>query len=238
MPSARARRLRTESTVAFQPQCLQKLYHPKINKFQMKSLHPLAALILLIASTSTQAASTILSSSMTVDNKFTAYISTNDSVAGTQIGSGSNWTVTSQFSTALTPGVTNYLHIFAEDEGGIAGFLGQFSLNDTGFTFPNGTQSQLTNTVDWKGSLTGFGSNYESSLTFLGTNGVNPWGSRSGIASTANWIWVGDAYDKNTAYFSLAITPTTSNVPDGGSTVALLGLAMTAVAGARRKFGA
>jgi hypothetical protein len=202
----------------------------------MKSLHPLAALILLIASTSTQAAS-ILSANMTVDNQFTAFISTNDSVAGTLIGSGTNWTATSSFNTALTPGVTNYLHIFAEDVGGIAGFLGQFSLNDTDFSFPNGTQSQLTNTVDWKGSLSGFGVSYEASLPNLGNNGVGPWGNRSGIASTANWIWVGDANNNNASYFSLAITPTASNVPDGGSTVALLGLAIAAVAGARKKFG-
>lgn len=31
--------------------------------------------------------------------------------------------------------------------------------------------------------------------------------------------------------------PTSTSVPDGGSTIALLGLALTAVAGARRKFG-
>lgn len=188
---------------------------------------------LLVAMTAPVKATSI-SAAMTVDNIFTTYISTNDSVLGTQIGTGTNWGVTYNFSGALTSGVTNYLHVVAGDQGGPAAFIGQFTLSDTGFSFANGTQSLLTNTTNWQGSETGFGSNYQTPID-LGANGVSPWGSRAGISSSARWIWVRDTQNVDLAYFSATIT--SNSVPDGGMTVALLGLAVAGLASLRRKFG-
>lgn len=189
---------------------------------------------LLVAMTAPVRATNI-SASMTVDNGFTAYISTNDSVAGTQIGSGNDWTSTYSFGSTLTSGVTNYLHIYSYDVGGIAAFIGQFTLSDTGFSFANGTQSLLTGTSNWNGSVTGFGSNYQTPID-LGSNGAYPWNTRPLISNAAHFIWVQDANNVNTAYFSAAITSNTP-VPDGGATVAMLGLAVAGLAALRRKFG-
>ena len=179
------------------------------------------------------AKATSISGALNVDNGFVAYISTNDSVAGTQIGSGNNWPNTDTFTASLTSGVTNYLHIYGFDQGGIAGFLGQFTLSDTGFSFTNGTQSLLTGTSNWNGSLTGFGSGYQTPID-LGVNGVSPWGSITGVNGAARWIWVQDAHNANAVYFSARIN--SNSVPDGGVTVAMLGLAIAGLAALRRKF--
>jgi len=86
-----------------------------------------------------------------VDNLFNAYISTNDADLGTLIASGDVWNNVSTFNGInLTPGVTNYLHIVAADQGGPQMFIGNFSLSDPKFSFANGTQLLKTNTIDWK----------------------------------------------------------------------------------------
>lgn len=181
------------------------------------------------------AQATTMSVDMAADNEFFAFLSTDDNVQGTLIGSGNDWTAVSSFSAALTPGVTNYLHIVALNFGGPAGFLGQVALSDSGFAFPNGSQSFLTQTTGWKGSVTGFGTNYVTPDSY-GANGVAPWGNQNPeISSTAQWIWAGSADGVTTAYFSLAIIPTTS-VPDGGSTVVLLGLTLFGIAALQRRF--
>src|SRR5262245_36281058 len=65
---------------------------------------------------------TTLSGVLTVDDTFSAYISTNDAILGTLILSDSdlNWATTVSFSgVALTPGVTNYLHVVGQDLYGV-----------------------------------------------------------------------------------------------------------------------
>lgn len=159
---------------------------------------------------------------MTVDNVFQAFISTSDTVQGTLIGSGANWQVTQSFSTALTPGVTNFLHIMATDQGPPAMFLGDFTLNDTGFHFSNGTQHLLTNTTNWGFSNTGFTGSYSTPLD-EGPNGTAPWGTFANIGATARFIWDNPACGNCTTFFSTAITPAaTSGVPEPAS-LALLG---------------
>ena len=142
-----------------------------------------------------------LSGSLTVDNFFFAYVSTSDSTLGTLVASGADWPTTVSLSQALTPGVTNYLHIEAINEWGPAMFVGQFSLDNTLFMFANGTQSLLTDTPHWSaifnntnnsateqtwvmptgGGVTSFGPNDGSVST--------PWGLFSDIDSSAQFIW-------------------------------------------------
>src|SRR4051812_37986491 len=113
---------------------------------------------------------------MTVDNAFTTYLSTSDTVQGTQIGFGNSWPSLQNFSSLLTPGVTNFLHIVAQDFGAPAMFIGDFTLSDAGFQFSNGTQHLLTNTTNWGFSNTGFTGSYSTPLD-EGPNGTGPWGS-------------------------------------------------------------
>jgi hypothetical protein len=172
---------------------------------------------------------TVLSGSLTVDDAFTAYISTSDTVAGTSVAVGTSWPQTITFSANLTPGVTNYLHVMATDGSPPNGFLGSFSLSGTGFYFADGTQSLNTAPSTFLMSTTAFGSNYVTP-TSAGFNGVGPWGYFSGMSASAQWL---SFPASSTVYFSAAI----SAVPEPG-TAALLSFAIAGllVAGGRKSW--
>jgi MSHA biogenesis protein MshQ len=164
------------------------------------------------------------SGSLNVDNAFSAYISTDDAVQGTLIGSGTNWPTTIDISTTLTPGQTYYLHIYATDAGGVAGFLGNFELTGSDHTFSNGLNSLNTNTSDWRVSTSGW-SNYQAASGY-GTNGVSPWGTQSAVNSNAVWIWSANNDSDNVNYFSTTISAVLPPIPPeiantGGSCAAL-----------------
>jgi len=164
--------------------------------------------------------STTLSASMTADDRFKAYLSTGDGVTGTQIASGNNWAATYTFSATLTPGTNYYLHIDGEDFGTIAGFIGEFTLSDTGFRFANGGQTLLTDTTHWLVSPRTFGADYQTPRT-QGHNGSGPWYARLGIDANAEWIWRPDNCTYCGAYFSTPIF----GVPQEDATLAPLGQA-------------
>jgi MSHA biogenesis protein MshQ len=167
----------------------------------------IAAFALATFAFSGGAQATTVSTDMTVDNLFNFFISTNDTVPGALVGTGNNWPVTYSFTGLLTPGVTNYLHVQAINQGGPGGFIGDYTLSDGAFKFSNGTQSLLTETADWRMSMSGFGSGYVTP-TDEGANGVSPWGVRPGINANAHWIWANSTCDSCTLYFSSTITPT------------------------------
>ena len=177
---------------------------------------------------------TTLGADMTADDSFELYISTDDNVTGTLIGTGNWWPTTYSFNAALTPGVTNYIHVKSWDVYGvIASLIGDFSLSDTAFTFSNGTQTLATNLSNWGVNTVGFGNPYSTPLD-LGPNGSGPWGTLSGIDASAHFIW-----DPSgcfcTAYFSTAIIPT-QGVPEP-STLLLLGSGMIGLAALRKRIG-
>jgi hypothetical protein len=147
---------------------------------------------------------TTLTVELNVDNLYNVYISTDDAVEGTNFGGGSNWGVTYSHSTALTAGVTNYLHIYAEDVGGIAGLLANFSLSDTDFAFANGGQSMNSGEAGLLVGESGWGS--YGATTFVGSNGSSPWGYMGAQPGAAQWVWSDDAYGDNIVYFSAAIS--------------------------------
>jgi hypothetical protein len=144
-----------------------------------------------------------LTGSLHVDNTFEAYISTDDSVQGILLTSGNDWQTTYALASSLLEGQDYYLHIKATDTGGKAGFLGDFELTDTSHRFSNGLTTLNTNTVNWSVSTTEW-SNYISATSY-GTNGIGPWGARSGVNSSAQWIWSSDNSADDTAYFSTKI---------------------------------
>ena len=159
---------------------------------------------------------------MTVDNAFNTYISTSDAVQGTLIGSGNNWPSAVNFSSALTGGVTNYIHIVAVNQGGPGMFLGDFTLSDAAFRFGNGTQLLVSNTTGWGFNSTGFGNAY-STPTDEGGQGTSPWGSFGSINAGARYIWNNPSCDLCTLYFSAAITPQSVGAVPEPATLGLLG---------------
>lgn len=179
---------------------------------------------------------TNLNGVLTTDDAFQLYISTDDSVTGTLVSSGTYWPDTQTFSSALTPDVTNFIHISGQDVYGvISAFLASFTLSDLSFEFANGTQAMSTDTSNWGVNLTGFGNPYVTPLSY-GSNGVGPWGFRSGIDSSAQWIWEPGGCLFCTVYASTAIYSVAAAVPEPETYAMLLaGLGLIGFAARRTK---
>jgi hypothetical protein len=194
-----------------------------------------AALITFVSYSVSTNAST-LNTQINMDNGFEVYLSTDDAVQGTLFGTGNDWGISYSNSTLLSTGVDYYLHVFGYDQGGIAGFLGQFSLASTDHIFSNGGNILLTNTTDWQGNNTGWGNTY-TLMTSSGANGVGPWGSQPAISGTSQWIWAGDSdapnETLNEAYFSTKISAT-STVPESPAPL-LFGASLLGLFGMRQK---
>lgn len=196
----------------------------------------LAALFALANLGSGAASATTLSTTINADNVFQVYVSTNNSSLGTLVGTQNDWTTTYNFSTLLTAGVTNFLHIIVTNQGGPGGLLGAFVLSDNNLVFANGTNTLLTGDAGLTQNTTGFG-NATSATVAEGANGVGPWGLRSGYgALSPQWVWnyySNGGSDLGTVYFTAAINVPTA-VPEPGS-IALLGLGLMALLAWRKR---
>jgi hypothetical protein len=188
---------------------------------------------LVVGALSGQAAATTLSTHLTVDNDFLLLISTNDSVPGTALGGGTDWHTTYSFNAALTPGVTNYIHVGAHNIGGTAAFIGDFTLSDAKFRFANSSQFLVTDTAHWRVSPSAFGSGYVTPISF-GPNGAAPWGMRPFIDASARFIWnsASPCTDCN-VFFSTAIL---AAIPEPENYALMMaGLALLGFIARRRK---
>lgn len=195
------------------------------------------------------ASATTISGNLTTDNAFYAYLSTSDSTLGTLIASGNNWGATFNFGPlSLTPGTTYYLHIEGIDYGGPNGVIGEFTLSDSSFQFANGTQTLLTNTTDWRGIYNNSNSDPNAAQAWVqpngtvlsyGTNGVAPWGTRSGISTSAEWIWPTDSTTCQYCTVDLSTTITytgASPVPEPSSLMLLASGGLGLLGTIRRKW--
>lgn len=188
-----------------------------------------AALVALASAAEAQT----LSGALTVDNQFTAYLGTSETVQGVPIASGNDWTQTYSFSgVALTPGQSYWIQVAGTDVGPPGMFIGSFSLGGTGFQFANGTQSLVTNTTQWGMSLTGFGV-ADIAPTSYGQNSASPspWGTRPGIDGSAQFLWTSTQCTQVpcTRFFTAEIIAT-QVIPEP-STWALLGTGLLTLGG-------
>jgi len=167
----------------------------------------IASLIVLPVTlmTGTMANATVLTGGLNVDNSYIAYISTNDNIAGTALSSATNWVNTQPLgSTSLSASQDYFLHIKASNITGPAAFLGDFTLTGTDHIFANGSNFLTTNITDWQVSSSSWGS-YGAASSY-GTNGVSPWGNRTGVDSNAEWIWLSSVANYQSAYFTTKIS--------------------------------
>jgi hypothetical protein len=173
-----------------------------------------AFLIGLCSLLAAPAAATTLTATVTADDDYSVYISTDDNAPGTLLGEGAgdvdplSWKQPLTFTYDLTPGVTYYLHVVAWDLYGLrSGFLGEFWLSDDAFDFANAAQHMVTDSASWNISGIGFGVDYNSPDE-IGPNASTtaPWSCRIwDISADALWIWSNGGLDFATRYFSSAI---------------------------------
>ena len=160
------------------------------------------AVLLLFFGSARLASATTISGTLTADNALYVYLSTSDASLGTLIAQGNSWSSAISFSgIALTPGQTYYLQVEAINYGGPGAFIGQVSLDGTGFTFANGATTLLTGATGWAAAYNDGNSDVTAQAwveptggtAVLGPYGVGPWDAVSGINSGAEWIWPGDS---------------------------------------------
>jgi hypothetical protein len=158
------------------------------------------------------ASAATLTLNLIVDNQFDVYLSNNNAVLGTLIGSGSDWPTTFTFSTPLTGSTNYYIQVvgtnwttlnpgtppFAPGSDNPDAFIGTFSITGGGFQFANGLQTISTDAVSWFGvpklDNTTWTDPTGNLVQAFGPNGCCIWGANkpgpeSNIDSGAQWIW-------------------------------------------------
>jgi hypothetical protein len=162
--------------------------------------------VLVCTVSASAAIATTLAVTMSADDAFEAFVSTDDAVEGAQFLQGTSWSAPQSGEVTLTPGVVHYLHVRARDVFGAPSMLvATLTLDDEQFAFGNGLQVLHTDVEHWTLSLTGFGTDPMTPVD-LGQHGTQVWGLLAGIDASARHIW--SAQTTGEHYFSVVIAPT------------------------------
>ena len=218
----------------------------------MKIGRVLIAAVIGFAAPAVASAAT-LDMTLTADNQFSVYLSSDDATLGTLLGSSSVWQSPVTISTDLT-GPIEYIHIVATNWTDDTGYpqygvgtpygtgnnpdalLGQFSVSG-GYVFGNGQTTLLTGPAGIL-AVQATDSTTWTTPTLApvvdAQNGSGIWGGPlPGISSSAYWIW-SNPDDGDYADFSIAIvdpTPLPATLPLFAGGLGLLGY----VAGRRKR---
>lgn len=202
----------------------------------------LASALILASSISAAQASTLLASTFTADNVFEEYISSSaNSISGSSILSGSNWSATYSSLSSLNAITVSYLILKITNQGGPGAALGTFTLSDNSYSFGNGGNKISTGDSGWSMHVDSL-SNPATPIINQGANGIHPWGNHAGIDPNAQWVWYYNSIntngagawgdDRSTVYLVTSITPATVPVP---SAVWLMASAFLGFLGLKRK---
>ncbi len=163
--------------------------------------------------TSIGLARTTLTSVISAEDNYVAYLSISDVTEGEEfLRTVGNWRTPETVNVELTDGVTNYLHIVANDFfGAIPALIGTFTLSDTNFVFPNGAQGLSTDAVYWQMGEVAFGSSHNV-IEDRGPIGTAPWGAldATNLAAEARFISPKYAGPSGLYFFSVPIISSTS----------------------------
>ena len=164
-----------------------------------------------ISAISAQAAT--LNLSITADNAFAVYLSTNNAVLGTLIGTNyggpaGQWSSSVSLSEGPLSGSPLYVQVIGTNYTLANGlwttgtppsgdnpnaFLGELTITGSGYVFSNGSTTLYTNTTNWSGipapNNTTWTPPIPGGVLSYGLNGVGPWGLVPGISGSAEWIW-------------------------------------------------
>lgn len=158
----------------------------------------------------------------TADDNFRVYLSTDLIASPSELifTKGDSWGSTAAFNNAaLTAGQSVYLLVDAYNVSGPAMFIADFSLTGTGFKFLNNGTSLSTDTVHWTVGLTDFATATGTPFS-MGSNtpGLQIWGQRQAISSTAHAIWAYNAdWANGQAGHAYFVTQLVSTVPEPAS---------------------
>jgi len=166
-----------------------------------------------------------LTLTVTADNAYGLYISTNNTTLGTLIGSNyggdaSQWSSSVTYSFNLTA-PAYYLQVVGSNYtpengkwpdqgspngggGNPDGFIGTFSISGTAYSFANSSTTLNTDNVNWYGVPALNNTSWTTPTTLAqsyGANGIAPWGTIPGIPGNAEWIW---SLPDNTLYADLS----------------------------------
>lgn len=190
----------------------------------MSRFAPVLALAAALAASS--ASADTLSVNGTADDFFKLYVSTDLNAPGAVLfDKNSSWGTLGSTTLNLQPGQSVYLLIDAENSGGPAMFMADFTLAGGDLRFANGLTTLTTDTVHWTVSQTSFAAGAQTPVS-MGQNqpGLQIWGQRAGISSDATAIWAYNAdWSQGQPGHNYFVTRITSPVPEPGAAWLWLG---------------